>query len=116
MMLCIDEQRKVFERFCAERYGENGCQTSKTIAREKGQKIIRLLRNHPVAEAYSSKFKFWVKQRGFSLINYSPLDLKDVLCLPSKKQVSYYVYLFSASSKKCTVICMSLLKGRMHYK
>ena len=51
-MLCIDEQRKVFERFCAERYGENGCQTSKTIAREKGQKIIRLLRNHPVAEAY----------------------------------------------------------------
>ena len=79
MMLCIDEQRKVFKTFCAERYGENGCQTSKTIAREKGQKIIRLLPNDPVAEAYSSKFKFWVKQRGFSLINYSPLHLKDVL-------------------------------------
>ena len=31
MMLCIDEQRKVFEMFCAEQYGENGCQTSKTI-------------------------------------------------------------------------------------
>ena len=52
MMLCIDEQRKVFETFCAERYGENGCQTSKTIAREKGQSIIRLLRNDLVAEAY----------------------------------------------------------------
>ena len=89
MMLCIDEQWKVFETFCAERYGENGCQTSKTIAREKGQKIIRLLRNDPVAEAYSSKFKFWVKQHGFSLINYSPLGLKDVLCIPSKKQVRF---------------------------
>ena len=88
-MLSICEQQKVFEKFCNERYGENGCQTSKTISREKGQKIIRLLQNDPAAEAYSSKFKFWVKQRGFSLINYSPLGLKDVLCLPSKKQVSY---------------------------
>ena len=50
-MLCIDEQRKVFETFCAERYGENGCQTSKTIVREKGQKIIRLLQDDPAAEA-----------------------------------------------------------------
>ena len=79
----------IFETFCAERYGENGCQTSKTIVREKGQKIIRPLQNDPVAEAYSSKFKFWVKQCGFSLTNYSPFGLKDVLCLPSKKQVRF---------------------------
>ena len=88
-MLCISEQREVFEKFCTERYGENGCQTSKTISREKGRKIIRLLQNDPSAEAYSSKFKFWVRQRGFSLITYSPFGLKDVLCLPLKKQVSY---------------------------
>ena len=55
-MLSICEQQKVFEKFCNERYGENGCQTSKTISREKGQKIIRLLQNDPAAEAYNSKF------------------------------------------------------------
>ena len=53
----IDEQQSVFETFCSERYGENGCQTSKTITREKGQKIIRLLQNDPVADAYGPKFK-----------------------------------------------------------
>ena len=58
-MTCIDEQRNVFESFCSERYGENGCQTSKTIAREKGQKIVRLLQNDPAADAYSTKFKFY---------------------------------------------------------
>ena len=57
-MLCTDEQWNVFETFCAERHGENyGCQMSKTIVREKGQKIIRLLQNNPMAEVYSSKFK-----------------------------------------------------------
>ena len=88
-MLCTDEQWRVFDKFCAERYRENGCQTSKTIMREKRQKIIQILQNDPTAEAYSSKFKFWVKQRRFSLINYFPLGLKDVLCLLLKKQVSY---------------------------
>lgn len=89
-MSSIDEQREVFETYCTERYvGESGSQTSKTVTREKGQKIVKLLRNEPGTEAFGSKFKFWVKQRGFSLINYSPLGLKDVLCLPSKKQVSY---------------------------
>ena len=115
-MLSICEQWKVFEKFCNERYGENGCQTSKTISREKGQKIIRLLQNDPAAEAYSSKFKFWVKQRGFSLINYSPLGLKDVLCLWSKKQVSYwYKCTYLQHIENCTVVCMFLLKGRMQH-
>ena len=54
-MLSISEQRKVFEKFCTERYGENGCQTSKTISREKGQKIIRLLQNDPADEALGTQ-------------------------------------------------------------
>ena len=68
--------------FCAKRYRENGCRTSKTIARQKGQKIRKIIRSlwdDPVAEAYSSKF--WVKQRRFRLINCSLLDVKDGLCL-----------------------------------
>ena len=48
-MLHIDEQQSVFETFCSERYGENGCQTSKTITREKGQKIPRLRGTYTLA-------------------------------------------------------------------
>ena len=54
-MLSISEQRKVFKKFCTERYGENGCQTSKTISREKRQKIIQLLQNDPAAEALGTQ-------------------------------------------------------------
>ena len=43
-----------FVRFCSERFGENGCQTSKTIAREKGQKTIHRLRNDPIADTCGS--------------------------------------------------------------
>ena len=65
-MSSIDQQREDFERFCSERFGENGCQTSKTIAREKGQKIIHRLQNDPIADTCGSCFKFLVKQPGFS--------------------------------------------------
>ena len=68
VMSSIDQQQEVFERFCSERFGENGCQTSKTIAREKGQKIIHRVRNDPIADSCGSWFKFLMKQQGFSLV------------------------------------------------
>ena len=87
--MSIEEQRQSFETFCLERYGgENGCPKSKVITREKGDRVIKVLQNDPAA-VHDVKFKFWVKQRGFSLMNYAPLGLKDVLCLPAKEQVIY---------------------------
>ena len=50
----IDYQRQCFEVFCKERANRN----SKTILKDKGQKIVQLLKNDPVAVNYSSKFKF----------------------------------------------------------
>ncbi len=36
------------------------------------------------------KLKFWIKNKGFRLMDYPALGLKDVLCLPAKKTVSKY--------------------------
>ena len=88
-MAAIVDQRQIFDRFCKERYEDRGDQTSKTMTTEKGRKIILVLKSDPSAADYSSQLKFWVKKRGFQLVNYAPLGLKDVLCLPARKKVSY---------------------------
>ena len=87
-MATIEDQRQLFDSFCKEKYGDRDDQTSKTITAEKGRKIVLVLKSDPSAADYSSQFKFWVKKRGFQLVNYAPLGLKDVLCLPARKTVS----------------------------
>ena len=85
----IDCQRQWFQAFCEERYANWKDQTSKTISQERGQQIVQLLKKDPVAVNYSSQFKFLGEEvyvHGFQLSNYSPLGLKDVLCLPAKKK------------------------------
>ena len=82
----IDKQRELFEKFCIERF--EATSTSKTISKEKGHKIIQVLQDHPEADQYGPKFKFWVKQRGFRVMSYPPLGVTDVLCVPAKKPVS----------------------------
>ena len=74
----IDYQRQRFEAFCKEHCANRN---NETISKDKGQKIMRLLKNNLVAVNYSSPFKFWVKKRAFQLTSYSTLGLKDVPCL-----------------------------------
>eukprot|EP00731_Ephydatia_muelleri_P013245 Em0007g555a len=42
--------------------------TSKTISREKGQRIVNVIKKNPSAVTYSSQFKFSVKKKHFELI------------------------------------------------
>ncbi len=90
-MATIEDQRRLFDQHCKERFQdrEDATGTSKTIWREKGKRIVNVLKSEPAAQHYSPKFKFWVKKRGFELISYSPLGLCDVVCLPAKKNVSH---------------------------
>ncbi len=88
MATSIDDQRRVFDEFCCERFtAEHGDSTSKTICRAKGEKIVHVLKEAPEAQKYGPKFKFCVKKRGCQLTSYPPLGLKDVLCLPANKKV-----------------------------
>ena len=92
----MDDQKDAFEAFIREKYIQGNTKTSKTVTKDKLQKIVNCLKNDPVTEEYSPSFKHWVKQRGFSLMNYAVLGLKDVLCLPARKKVIrvFYVTVF----------------------
>ena len=83
----VDTHRVYFEEYCRDKFSDNG-NTSKTIWKEKGKRIVNVLKGDPVAQRYSATFKFWVKKRGFEVMSYSPLGLTDVLCLPAKKKVN----------------------------
>ena len=64
--------------------------TSKTITKEKGEHIKRVL-NGEVTSADAS-FKHWVIKKGFKFIDYPLLGLRQVLCLPTKKKVCVFYY------------------------
>ena len=62
------DQREAFEAFCKKTFLDGASQGSKTISREKGEKIKNVLKKHEIAVNYSPKFKHWVKQRSFHLL------------------------------------------------
>ena len=62
---------------------------SKVISRDKGEKIVKLLKGTSFPEPIDPHFRFWVKKRKFRLMDYPSLGLKDVLCLPTKETVCY---------------------------
>ena len=80
----MEEQRQKFEEFCKEKFSAMSS-TSKTITKDKGEYIKRIL-NGDISGADPS-FKHWVIRKGFKLIDYPLLELKQVLCLPAKKNV-----------------------------
>ena len=66
--------------------GQPRTEESKTLTNEKLNKIVNVLKKDSCFKDYCPKFKHWIKQRGFSLMNYKVLGLQDVLCLPAKKE------------------------------
>ena len=92
-MFCKSHLRRVLtsvirSSFLTDFALRNSYKTSKTISREKGQRIVNVIKKDPSAVTYSSQFKFWVKKKRFELINHPVLGVKDVLCLPAKNQVT----------------------------
>ena len=83
----MEQQRALFKKFCETQYCGTEPSKSKTVTRQKGEKIINVLKSNPLSKDYCPKFRHWIKQRRFSLMSYGALGLKDVLCLPAKNEV-----------------------------
>ena len=77
--------RELFERFCRQKFRDGGRGCSKTVSSKKREKVVRYLTNRLEADAVSPHFRFWVKNRGFRLVE---MDGAQVLCLPNKHWVS----------------------------
>ena len=82
------DQKETFNLFCKERFLEK-CINSKTVSAEKGGKVIKHLKGDLPEEDCDPVFKHWVHRKGFKLVDYPPLGLKDVLCVPAKEKVGH---------------------------
>ena len=80
------ENREAFNQYVQENYMDIMHKGSKTITRNKGAKIISAL-EETEASCCDSHFKHWIKTRGFQLMDYPTLGLRNVLCLPCKNKV-----------------------------
>lgn len=74
-------------QFCRGTYAEN----TTVLTQKKYDNIVLFLktkRTDHIEDGKSSKFKWWVREKKFQLVNFPGLDLNDVLCIPSKQEVS----------------------------
>ncbi|CAI8012348.1 KRAB-A domain-containing protein 2 [Geodia barretti] len=82
--LSPQRHRELFGRFCRQKFHDGGRGCSKTVSSKKRDRIVRYLSNKLEADAVSPHFRFWVKTRGFQLVE---MDGAQVLCLPNKQRV-----------------------------
>ena len=83
-MHAAKRHREEFERFVEESFVKEKKSGSKVITRSHGDKIVACLKGLSAVDAH---LKFWVKSRGFRVMDCPTLGLMDVLCLPAKTKV-----------------------------
>ena len=100
--------KEVFDTFCQKNYLSTSEKvTSKTISLVKAEKVRQVVRGIQL-ECHSSSFKHWVKKtKKFEILNFPDLNLRDVLCLPSKTKVSFSMYIMHILLIKKTLVVRS---------
>ncbi|KAK3710181.1 hypothetical protein QZH41_010577 [Actinostola sp. cb2023] len=73
--------RRNFQRWVQMNYGENS--RTKTITRAKYSKICRYLLGEPLIET-DAKFRFWVKSKGFRIVQSDDISAYGILYVPIK--------------------------------
>ena len=103
------DQRESFNQFCKERFLDK-CINSKTVSKEK---VIKFLNGELSSTQYDPVFKNWISRKGLKLVDYPPLSLKDVVCLPAKEKVSmfkiffFHVHIYKYVSAESQPFCQS---------
>lgn len=83
-----DEMFNTFQSWALQNYGDNG--KTKTVTRKKYNRIVRILTGEEKSSAENSKFRFWVKAKGFRLgplYKHDRDGIPDTLLYVPTKQV-----------------------------
>ena len=94
--------REAFEAFVKSSFVQTKKTGSKVLTRSRGAEIVAYLSGDggKTSTSISAHFKFWVKSRGFWLMDYPVLGLSNVLCLPAKPQKKVY---YAVQKMLCTI-------------
>lgn len=77
---------QAYQEWALKTYGDSA--KTKTVTRKKYQRIVKILRGEENSNVENSKFRFWVKAKGFKLSCDSETS-SDILLVPCNKvQVS----------------------------
>ena len=96
--------RRNFQRWVQMNYGENS--RTKTITRAKYNKICRYLLGEPLIET-DAKFRFWVKSKGFRIVQSEDMSVYGTLYVPVKvphTRVCIQLWSFVSEWLLCLVI------------
>ena len=78
-----DDREKVFLEFVRERYPEDKRGTSGVYHQSLGAKILQALKD---PSSTDKNFRFWIKKKGFRLLNVPSLGVREVLVMPVKEK------------------------------
>ncbi|XP_069127515.1 nucleolar protein 4-like isoform X3 [Argopecten irradians] len=85
-----NEMFQTFQSWALQNYGDSG--KTKTVTEKKYNRIVRILTGEEPSSAENSKFRFWVKAKGFRLGPFDGLDkihgLTETLLYVPTKQVT----------------------------
>lgn len=83
----LSSMYRTFQNWALKNYGDSG--KTKTVTQNKYLKIVRILTGEEQFTAENSKFRFWVKAKGFRLSEEGDVDKGlRILLVPSKHMVS----------------------------
>ena len=76
--------REEFGAFLAEKFSSNDRGTSGVVYRDLGDKIKTVIKD---PSSVDKNLRFFVKKKGFQILNIPSLGARDVLVVPVKEQV-----------------------------
>lgn len=90
------EMFETFQTWALQNYGDSG--KTKTVTRKKHERIVKILTGEEPSTAENSKFRFWVKAKGFRLGHSESKERGDrTIYVPTKHVVSSFLNLFLCS-------------------
>jgi hypothetical protein len=97
--LMEEEKKDIFEAFhfwAVQNYGDSG--KTKTVTQKKYRRITKILSGEEPPTAENSKFRCWVKAKGFRLgPQENSNSEKSCLYVPTKPIVSSFIFLIIVS-------------------
>ena len=111
---CTTDLIQAYEAWALQNYGDSG--KTKTVTRRKYDRIKQILNGDEAATSDNSKFRFWVRAKGFKLgpppagdtsteeqVVYIPIktQVSDAQPMPSNNPRSYSLYDFYSITQTC---------------
>ena len=108
-----EDMYETFRKWALQNYGDSG--KTKTVTRKKYKRIVRILTGEEPSSAENSKFRFWVKAKGFRLgCDFDGVanggNFENTLYVPVRFQVSqFYLYLPTFVSSVMSIAILIIL-------